>query len=481
MHLDSRTITLVGMAACMLFSMLGVMVARTRHTCPGFHCWTLANLCASAALLLIGLRGMIPDFISIVVGNLMSIAACSLVIEGARRFRGKTPYWWPAYAGGLVTLTAITYFRSPSDDLSVRIVILSLYLGIFSFVAAAQFLAAVRSGYCLSLRFTAGALALHGATQLARAFYFHSQSPLPSLYAPSAGYSVSMAATLLGIIAWSVGFFLINHDHLVEHLKNAELRANSLAQTATDADAAKSDFLANVSHEIRTPMNGLIGLTELLLETPLNRTQRDYVDTVRESGLTLLEIINDLLDLSKIEAGKIELDEFPFDPQEVMDKTVELLAWKAKRKGLKLVWEVAPDVPRHLLGDAGVLRQILTNLTANALKFTDLGEVAIRGVLDNQEADSAVLRFTVTDTGPGIPADQRERLFQRFEQMDSTRKNGTGLGLAISKELAQRMGGRIGVISEAGRGSTFWFTASFKKLSDAKTSLNRDNLVVVEL
>jgi CheY-like chemotaxis protein/nitrogen-specific signal transduction histidine kinase len=273
-------------------------------------------------------------------------------------------------------------------------------------------------------------------------------------------YSVSMIATVLGIVSWSIGFFLINHDHMAEHLREAHSRANAMAERAVHADAAKSEFLANVTHEIRTPMSGIIGLTELLLDTPLDRTQRDYAETVKESGEALLDIVNDLLDISKIEAGKIELMETPFDPCEVVEKTVELLSWKARTKGLKLTWEIAPDVPRTLLGDAGRLRQVITNLAANALKFTSQGKIEINVTLDEKPA---LLRFVVTDTGPGIARDEQTRLFQRFEQLQHARQNGTGLGLAISKELAQLMGGEIGVISEVGMGSTFWFTAAFKK------------------
>ena len=464
MQLDSRTITLVGMAACMLFSMLGVMVAKRRHTCPGFHHWTIANLCASLALLLIGLRGMIPDAISIVVGNVLSIGAGSLVIEGIRRFRGKKSFW-PAYAGGAITLALIIYFRYGNDSLNTRIAVLSLYLGYFGVIAAVQFIAAARPGYALSLKFTAAMLALHGAVQVARGLYFYTHPILPSLYAPSAIYAVTMAGTVLGIIAWSFGFFLINHDHLVEHLKNAESRAIS-------ADNAKSDFIANVSHEIRTPMNGVIGLTELLLDTPLDRTQRDYAETVHESGMALLEIINELLDLSKIEAGKIDLTEAPFDPRDVVERVVKLLTWKAQDKGLPLLWEVEPDVPRTVVGDAGRLRQMLMNLAGNALKFTNRGEIGIRVSLDAPY----VLRFSVRDTGPGIARTEQAKLFERFEQLDGDER-GSGLGLAISKELSQLMGGKIGVISGEGEGSTFWFTAAFKKPSSFE-SLSLRVLVV---
>jgi two-component system, sensor histidine kinase and response regulator len=254
-----------------------------------------------------------------------------------------------------------------------------------------------------------------------------------------------------------------------QSLEAANAHANALAEQATEANRAKSEFLAMMSHEIRTPMNAVLGMNSLLLKTPLDARQTEFARTVATSGEALLDIINDILDLSKIEAGgPLDIDEQPLSLRNLVDGVVRLLQTRAGGHGLSLASDLAGDIPPWLKGDTGRLRQVLMNLAGNGLKFTDRGGVTIRVRRLGAEAPRVWLRFEVQDTGVGISAADSARLFQAFTQVDSSatrRRGGTGLGLAISKRIVELMGGRMGLESAPGQGSLFWFEIALEVAS----------------
>jgi CheY-like chemotaxis protein/nitrogen-specific signal transduction histidine kinase len=266
----------------------------------------------------------------------------------------------------------------------------------------------------------------------------------------------------------NVGLVITYRDVSEQHAAaEATRRARELAERAA---SLKAEFLANMSHEIRTPMNGIVGLTHLVQKTPLTPVQKDYMEKIASCSSHLLGMLNQILDLSKIEAGEVALEHVPLDVRATLDKARDVVALKAAEKGLRLEMDVAPDIPASLVGDPLRLSQILINYLSNAVKFTDAGHVRLRAAACAQDERHCVVRFEVEDSGIGLTEEQGRRLFHSFQQADastSRRFGGTGLGLAISRKLAELMGGEVGLTSRPGEGSTFWFTARLARAEAA--------------
>jgi signal transduction histidine kinase/CheY-like chemotaxis protein len=447
MHLDTRTEAVVGTLAAFAVSFLYILLWQARRTYPGFGRWTAGLVSLALSLLALAFRGPLPLAVSVIVVNLATFLCEVLLLEGTREFIGVPYRSLAAYAvAGCAMALQIFFFEAVPSE-AARIIVASSTSFVLLLATALTLLRSSVSGRKLGYWFTGSFLAMGAVAHLVRAMSVAAHYPSVDVFTPTIWNQLFFVGTIIAVIGAPFGFIMINQDRLVGDLVDAERRA-------AHADKAKSAFLAHISHEIRTPLNGVIGLTGLVLDGPITEAKRPELETAVRSAEALRGIVNDVLDLSKIEAGMLPIAKAPFDLHSVLARARALIEPRAASKSIACRLLYPDDMPRWFAGDEMRVRQIVGNFAANAVKFTERGEIEL-GV---GQAEGRV-RIWVRDTGPGISPEKIPTLFARFAQADESvalRYGGTGLGLAIARELAELMRGKVGVVSAPGSGSTFW-------------------------
>ena len=471
--MDTKTLLIAALVVALTSTLSMAVVFWTRRTYPGFGYWLAGSGCLALQLLLFLLpRDQFPSWLTIILANYCFPLELLLYLRGLLIFRGReVGYHWEILVS-VSFIVLFVYFTYLDPSITGRVLVRSFY-GVFLGGWMLRVILADRPPYFGSIdRLQAGIWSLLVVINISRIGYIWLFAPAQSEdYLNAPGFTSSMVLVLLFLsLLITLSQIIMNAQRLeydlrltqelleqdIAERKRRELELEDARQVAHDATQAKSLFLATMSHEIRTPMTGIIGMAQLALRHAAEPQQRQYVEKIEHSATTLLRILNDILDISKIEASKLQLEKAAFDLRQLIDNTLYQVGIAARKKHLELVVDYGPELSPCHEGDSLRIGQVLTNLLGNAIKFTDTGTVRLR-VLPSTPGRIA---FEVSDTGIGIAPEQMARLFQEFSQADtstSRQYGGTGLGLTISRRLVELMGGHLGVESEPGRGSRFSF------------------------